>query len=291
MTLPISPVVLPSDLAGKTNGQLPDSMLTEVGPKGKLHHLAARAFKALQAACEEIGLPLTYTYGGTYRSYAEQEYLFRSRYAIGGTGGGCKLWNTLTWCKISSSMATAATPGSSNHGWGLAIDTAWDRDTSDGIGPDDATAITSHQSWPWLLANASRFGFSWELQSEPWHIRYVAGDNLPKAVLDFETEPTPTPPPDNPDQETTDMIRIDYKPNTQQWVSMVLGATTVSHTVNGHHAAVLLRGKVPQTPVTTEDLKGILLSVKPTNKSPFAPDKPSANAELHTAWLAAQARQ
>ena len=37
----------------------------------------------------------------------------------------------------------------------------------------------------WLLDNEDRFGFSHEVQSEPWHIRYVAGDNVPVAVVEF----------------------------------------------------------------------------------------------------------
>jgi LAS superfamily LD-carboxypeptidase LdcB len=34
-----------------------------------------------------------------------------------------------------------------------------------------------------MLKNADDFGFSWEVQSEPWHLRYVAGDKVPAAVL------------------------------------------------------------------------------------------------------------
>jgi hypothetical protein len=34
----------------------------------------------------------------------------------------------------------------------------------------------------WLLANADWFGFSWELQSEPWHLRYYVGDRVPLKV-------------------------------------------------------------------------------------------------------------
>jgi len=37
-----------------------------------------------------------------------------------------------------------------------------------------------------MLANVEQYGFSWELQAEPWHIRYVAGDDLPVAVLAYE---------------------------------------------------------------------------------------------------------
>jgi len=37
----------------------------------------------------------------------------------------------------------------------------------------------------WLLDNEDKFGFSHEVQSEPWHIRYVAGNDIPVAVVEF----------------------------------------------------------------------------------------------------------
>ena len=38
----------------------------------------------------------------------------------------------------------------------------------------------------WLIANVKDFGFSWEVvPSEPWHLRYVCGDNPPPAVVSF----------------------------------------------------------------------------------------------------------
>jgi hypothetical protein len=51
----------------------------------------------------------------------------------------------------------------------------------------------------WLIANVAKFGFSWEVvPSEPWHLRYVCGDNVPEAVKAFATgQPgmsTPPPP-------------------------------------------------------------------------------------------------
>lgn len=204
MPYPIAPVVMPADLAGVTNGNLPANLLRTVDGGGQLHHLAARAFTALTAAAfEATGMGLTYTHGGTYRSYAQQETLFRSRYQPNGAGGGCKVWKGEYWCKKYSNLATAATPGTSNHGWGLAVDTAYDSDLADGVGPDDAAGITGHKGWSWLLANAGRFGFSWELQSEPWHLRYVNGDLIPQAVIDFETPPTTDPDP-IPDPDPTD---------------------------------------------------------------------------------------
>lgn len=247
-SLPVAPVVKPSDLAGVENGHLGSNTLVEVQYVGRLHHLAARAFNALamHAYAHAQGMPLTFTHGGTYRSYNQQVTLFKSRYEIGGAHGGCKNWDSNgdgkveRWCKklVNGKVpATAAVPGTSNHGWGLAIDVAWDSDESDGIGPDDAQYIKGHPGWPWLLENAHRFGFSWELQSEPWHIRYVAGDNVPQAVLDWEafaaslggdpppvppTAPAPTPEPPAPEGGTY-----------MQWLN------TIRRTSNGNTVTIL----------------------------------------------------
>jgi LAS superfamily LD-carboxypeptidase LdcB len=65
----------------------------------------------------------------------------------------------------------AATPGTSNHGWGLAVDLC------DGVQND-----TSVTYW-WLRDNAPAYGFDnpgWALRGgsgpyEPWHWEYVPG--------------------------------------------------------------------------------------------------------------------
>jgi hypothetical protein len=204
VTLPITPVTLPADLVGQPNGRIPGELLVDVGPSGLLHHLAARAWKALVADAAANGLPLTYTYGGTYRTLAAQTVLFESRYVPGGAGGGCKFYKGQQWCKKSAGLATAAVPGTSNHGIGLAIDSAA------GVHPQSATSISAHPQWSWFRANVERYGFSWELQSEPWHIRYVTGDTVPQAVLDYENPPTE--PPNEGDPIT--MFRIRYKDGT-----------------------------------------------------------------------------
>jgi peptidoglycan hydrolase-like protein with peptidoglycan-binding domain len=92
-------------------------------------------------------------------------------------------YNSIYWVKKLVNgryPATAATPGNSNHGIGLALDLAEEYDT------DSAPDPIRSQWVQWLVNNASRYGISAELQSEPWHWRYVAGDAIPKAVLDFE---------------------------------------------------------------------------------------------------------
>lgn len=208
MTLPIvRSFPRPTDLKDVENGKVPTSLRVAVAGGGELHHLAARAWNALCAvALATQGLGLTYTHGGTYRTLGAQTTLFKQRYAIGGEGGGCKNWNGEVWCKKSAGLATAAVPGTSNHGWGLAIDMAYDDDFSDGIHPNDAEYIKAHPAWGWLLAEARNFGFAWELNTEPWHIRYICGDALPQAVLDYEISTSPTNDPGpvpTPDPEPT----------------------------------------------------------------------------------------
>jgi LAS superfamily LD-carboxypeptidase LdcB len=66
----------------------------------------------------------------------------------------------------------AAAPGTSNHGWGLAVDFAEELDG------DTQPESVSAKFVKWLIRNAATYGFSAEVQSEPWHWRYVAGDKL-----------------------------------------------------------------------------------------------------------------
>jgi hypothetical protein len=185
--LPIVTVAKLTPLEGLSNGQLPSDQLRQVGPSGFLHYVAARAFLALVAAAGKAGIPLTYTYGGCYRSYEQQVKLFLSRYTPTYNADTClsrgKVWNGKWYWQLKGT-AVAAVPGTSNHGWGLAIDLALDREPEDGLDPADAVYIGP--ALDWLITNAPLFGFSWELQSEPWHIRYVAGDHVPQKVLETE---------------------------------------------------------------------------------------------------------
>ncbi len=272
MSLPIAPVTMPLDLSDQPNGRLSASLLVSVGPKGFLHHTAARCWNAFAAAALEVGLPLTYTYGGTYRSYAEQYNLFMERYTTTRLEGRpTKTFQGKTWW-LKPGYATAAVPGTSNHGWGLAVDTAWDKDLSDGIGPDDATAITSHPQWPWFLANAPRFGFSWELQSEPWHLRMVTGDAIPQAVLDFEA-PLPPPvitPPTTP-LTGVEMILVKYvSPGSAPgaFVGLVFSGTQLGWIINGHAWNVAYRGGASVIEVNDAELDGLIASSQTTSVPP-----------------------
>jgi LAS superfamily LD-carboxypeptidase LdcB len=64
-------------------------------------------------------------------------------------------------------MAPLAAPGTSKHNLGIAVD----------------VANAKGHTLEWLVANVKDFVFSWEVvPEEPWHLRYVAGDNVPEAV-------------------------------------------------------------------------------------------------------------
>lgn len=195
MTLPIAPVVMPADLAGQSNGKLSATLLKPVNPNTAwvMHKTAARAWEALRATAWKAGVQLSVS-GNPYRSYEQQVNLFKQRYTSTYDPGLNTLEDQRTWNGVKYykriGVAAVAVPGTSNHGWGLAVDTALDADGD--LAFEWPPKSLSSTALNWLLANASKFGFSWELQSEPWHIRYITGDKIPQAVLDFEKNGTAT---------------------------------------------------------------------------------------------------
>ena len=167
---PVVKVVLCSHLKGVKPGELDPSLLRGIEGKGKLHHCAADAYEAMDAAANAEGIDLSPTsQADTYRSLETQEYGFYSRYT---DKPGPKLrkqtpriYKGKAWY-LKKGMAPMAVPGTSNHNLGIAID----------------IANASGARLKWMLANAHKFGFSWEVQSEPWHLRFVTGDATPDAV-------------------------------------------------------------------------------------------------------------
>jgi LAS superfamily LD-carboxypeptidase LdcB len=184
--LPVTAVSIPAALCGKENGKLPDSILESTpgqagGPKVILVKPAARAWRAMCAAAKTAGFTfVAVSAADSYRTLERQENAFRDRYSeteIAGRPKQC--WKSkLYWQKPNK--ARTAVPGTSNHGLGLAVDIAemLNADTT----PDPIREVAVK----WLSQNAAKFGFSAELQEEPWHWRYWAGDDPPAAVLDFE---------------------------------------------------------------------------------------------------------
>lgn len=123
---------LPAALAGYQNGRLPEAALTPVGDTGhRLFAPAAEQLERLLAAARADGVTIGIT--DSYRTYDTQVDLVRRKglYSQGGL---------------------AATPGTSDHGWGMAVDLRLD---------DRAQA--------WMRANGAAFGFAEDTPREPWH--------------------------------------------------------------------------------------------------------------------------
>lgn len=132
---------------------------------------------------------------GRYRSYEQQENLFRSRYATSPpTNRGSKLWdsdgNGVVERWYNQRGAMAAVPGTSNHGWGLADDVAEDSDQFDG------TPVTSidERTLAWMRDNAPDFGWGLETRKEAWHWHWIGGDALSQRVMDTLYEAGVMPP-------------------------------------------------------------------------------------------------
>jgi hypothetical protein len=116
--------------------------------------------------------------GDLYRSYESQKKGFLTRYQLEPViGTSTKTFEGKTWY-LKKGMAMLATPGKSQHNLGLAVDVA---------------SASEPKRLNWLIANVKEFGFSWEVvPSEPWHLRYVCGDDVPAAVLAFQGGAIPT---------------------------------------------------------------------------------------------------
>jgi cell wall-associated NlpC family hydrolase len=130
---------------GYPNGLIPPSALCPLGAAGhSLRCDAAAAWRAMSGAFgTAFGTPLCIT--DSYRGYASQVRLYGEKPAL------------------------AAVPGTSNHGWGLAVDLCGGVDSY-------GTA-----QYAWMVANAGRFGFvhpTWadpgNGREEPWHWEYAA---------------------------------------------------------------------------------------------------------------------
>ncbi|AEI13644.1 peptidase M15B and M15C DD-carboxypeptidase VanY/endolysin [Cellulomonas gilvus ATCC 13127] len=126
---------VPADLARYGNGRIPADALATVGSTGhRLWAPAAQAFEQLLAAARRDGVQIGIT--DSYRSY-EAQVDVAARKGLYSQGG------------------LAAVPGTSPHGWGLALDL--------GLG-DRAQA--------WMRSHAGQFGFEEDTPREPWHWVY-----------------------------------------------------------------------------------------------------------------------
>jgi hypothetical protein len=182
----LSTLKLPSVTSGHSNGQLPDNLLVAVDPNGaRLLEVVAKAYNTMKWNAAVDGIELRPSSGGDgYRSYDRQVTAFQIRYrrtTVPATSprptSDAKRWQGVWWDKVDG-FADSATPGTSNHGWGCAVDIA------------NAGSTARLQ---WLEGNAAWHGFLWENPTENWHLTYVYADKAPPAL-----EPVAPPPPGLP---------------------------------------------------------------------------------------------
>lgn len=127
---------IPIALKAYGNGRVPSEALSPVaGTSAQLWQPAARSFEALRSAAAAQGVTIGIT--DSYRTYDTQVDLVKRKglYSQGGL---------------------AAAPGTSRHGWGIALDLKL-----------DATAQA------WMRSNAGQYGFSENVAREPWHWEYA----------------------------------------------------------------------------------------------------------------------
>lgn len=128
---------VPVELAAYGNGRIPRDALEPVGSTGhRLWAPAAGSFEKLLTAAAADGIKIAVT--DSYRSYDVQVDVVRRKglYSEGGLG---------------------AKPGTSQHGWGMAVDLNLD---------------ASAQAW--MRTNARRFGYVEDTPREPWHWAFRA---------------------------------------------------------------------------------------------------------------------
>lgn len=138
---------------GHSNGNIPDEAMCVI-PFAPLHKMRCDATAALvtmnEAYKRDIGSNIVIS--DSYRSYAGQ------------------VATKASWC-ARGACNMAATPGTSNHGWALALD----------LGGGINTSYSTPQH-VWLATNGSKYGFenpAWAKpgagfqKREPWHWEYV----------------------------------------------------------------------------------------------------------------------
>ncbi len=183
MKYPVRKFVVPSELEKCPNGDIPPHLLSNIKPYGQLYWKAAAAWEALCEAAKADGLEFSHV--GAFRSLKEQIALFDSRYSKKATKRIPQVTRTYKGKVffLKEGMAPAGTPGTSKHGWGTAQDFA-------AIVNKKLVSLGSSQKHvDWLVANADRFGWSWEVEDtsnpnfEIWHLICYDCDNLPAEIL------------------------------------------------------------------------------------------------------------
>ena len=133
----------PTALSGVTNGKLPSSDLVTLNSNCQAYKQVAGSLAALLVAANKAGIPLATS--ECYRDYAGQVY------------------ERTVWCGRGI-CANAAVPGTSNHGWGKAVD----------FNVGGSAVAFNGSTFSWLMLHAGTYGFIHPNGvNEAWHWEWV----------------------------------------------------------------------------------------------------------------------
>lgn len=169
------------------NGQLPASALVKISSGHLLRADAAAGFEAMSAAFRArfgyaLGVSDGYrplngisTPAFSYPHAYSQVGIFENRYpslvSLGVPDRRGPYKSKYWWRRPGT--AAAAVPGTSNHGWGVALDLA-----------SNVNRLNSIENL-WVRANSTRFGWVWPSWAqkfptlEPWHYEFVGTVSYP----------------------------------------------------------------------------------------------------------------
>lgn len=297
---PHGTVKLPTAIKAQPNGAVDPALLSwvEEGNKSLVYLMAtqpARGMRAWHADAFKHGITLFSTgrgrtlaqqwqiFGGSQARYRptsvaewnttpsdsrKQPWLLADRNAVAAELG-ITIPNSSYWVKIDRAFATAAIPGTSNHGY-------WCAD-------DLAEIINGHlvslsaSTLQYLYGSGAKFGFTWSTSSENWHVDWMMGDTIPDAVLAYEQGPPPHPPTPVYDEDMPTL----YRDLRYQNVFLVNGDVT---TIGGNlYNSLVARGVPVITDVHDQSLVSFMRKAQIKMGQmvvtlPINPDLPVFNA-------------
>ena len=172
---------LPEEIALEMNGKMPADKLQRIHCGGQLYLDAARSWLAMvrAAAQDKVFLNVNSAFNA-YRKLESQIRVFNRRFVRVDTQDNLSAdsirveFEGKVW-QLKPDVAYAAIPGTSSHGYGLAV---------------DIVNSGNKNVRNWLAKNAASFGFVKEYDFEPWHFTYVKSrEEIPARVLEIENLP------------------------------------------------------------------------------------------------------
>jgi hypothetical protein len=211
-------------------------------------------FDLAQASGSDLGI------GEGWRSSDVQRRTFLARHAEVRSGGCCS-YEGKRWALIPPN-AHAAPPGLSFH------ETAITPSGNVGMAADLVGDLAFGR------AHAAEVGlveFS-QVNREPWHFQPA---ELPTSRSRYDGRDLDVLP---LGAQEVDMIALDFKPNTPQWVATLWTGETLGWIVNGHADAVLRGANVTRVTVTQDQFLGVINSSATVTDPPTGMPSPLVRA-------------